>query len=141
MATARKTAKRPRGTLMPQTRAYLAALPPSSRSVVRTLRTLILEAAPDATEHFSYGMPGFQLAGKPFLWYAAWKKHASLYPMSTEVVRAMSPDIEAFETSKGTIRFPLNAPLPQAFVSRLVRARVAELSGKSEERRGRTKVK
>ncbi len=75
-------------------KAYVAALPPDSRKALKELREAILSAAPDATQHFSYGIPGFRLDGKPLLWYAAWKNHMSLYPMTETIRRAHAAQLE-----------------------------------------------
>jgi uncharacterized protein YdhG (YjbR/CyaY superfamily) len=106
---------------------YLATLTGEQRAAVEALRDAIRAAAPGVEEGFSYAMPLFRLGGKPLVWYAAWKKHYSLYPLSGGMLRAHAADIEGYETSKGTIRFPASRPLPLDLVRKLVAARIAEL--------------
>jgi len=112
-----------------QVRAYLAAQPAAIRKELLKLQTAIRSAAPGAVEWFSYGVPGFRLDGKPLAWYGGWKAHTSLYPITAGMRKANAAELDDYETSKGTVRFPLGKPLPVAFVKRLVKARVAEIRG------------
>jgi uncharacterized protein YdhG (YjbR/CyaY superfamily) len=106
--------------------AHLASLPEDLRLALDALRRMIRSASPEAVEAFSYGAPAFKYRGRPLVSYNAAKHHCSLYVMSPAVIDAHRDELGAFDTSKGTIRFTPNAPMPEALVTKLVKARMVE---------------
>jgi uncharacterized protein YdhG (YjbR/CyaY superfamily) len=106
---------------------YLAALEEPNRSTLETLRNSILEVVPAAEECISYGMPAFKVQGKAVAGFAAFKNHLSYVPHSGSVLAALSDDTAAYETSKGSLKFNTDKPLPQSLVKKLITARMREL--------------
>src|SRR5674476_196377 len=105
---------------------YLAALPQESRAALEKLWKTIQAAAPEATETISYQMPAFKDHGRLLVSYAAFKDHCSLFPMSGKVIEDHREELETYYTRKGTIRFHPDKPLPDARVTKLVKARIEE---------------
>jgi len=122
-------------TAKPKTKAktineYLAAVSPDKRAALEKLRRAIRAAAPKAEECISYGVPAFRLNGKFLVAFGAAAKHCSFYP-GVFPIDAYKKELKGFGTSKGTIRFPADRPLPGVLVRKLVKARIAAIAGRS----------
>jgi uncharacterized protein YdhG (YjbR/CyaY superfamily) len=108
---------------------YLTGVPEPVRGTLHKIRAAIRSAVPpEATETISYGIPAFKYKGV-LVWFAAFSNHCSLFPTAA-VVEAFKHQLKGFTTSKGTIQFPTNKPLPAALVKKLVKARVAQIESK-----------
>ncbi len=108
---------------------YLARVPEPARSTLKKMRAAIRSAAPpEATETISYRMPAFKYKGV-LVWFAAFSNHCSLFPTAA-VIEAFRTQLKGYSTSKGTIHFPVDKPLPTALVKKLVKARVAQNESK-----------
>ena len=104
---------------------YLANVPDDKRAALERLRKQIHEAAPDAIETISYGMPAFKLDDRYFVGFSAAKAHCSFYAGKAPTV-ALAKELTAFRTLKGTINFRAEQPIPADLVRRLVETRIAE---------------
>ena len=113
---------------------YLAALPEEARATLEKLRKVVKAAVPKATEVISYQIPMYKHHGM-LVGFAAFKDHCSFFPGANPIA-THKDELKAYETSKGTIRFPIGKPLPAALVKKLVKTRVAE-----NEKRLREKLK
>jgi uncharacterized protein YdhG (YjbR/CyaY superfamily) len=108
---------------------YLDELPPEHRAALVRLRKIIQAAAPEAEEVLSYKMPAFRLKGM-LVYYASFKDHCSFFVGSSTVRERFSDELERFETGKGTLQFTPDRPIPAGLITRLVKARVAENTGR-----------
>jgi uncharacterized protein YdhG (YjbR/CyaY superfamily) len=124
-----------KGSIVPKdVDEYLARVPEPARSTLNKVRAAIRSAVPaEATEAISYGMPTFRYKGA-LVAFGAFSKHCSLFPMSMSVMEEFEDELKDFHRSKGTIRFPVDKPLPAALVKRLVRARIAQKKQKEHKK-------
>jgi uncharacterized protein YdhG (YjbR/CyaY superfamily) len=110
--------------------AYLAGVSEPALTTLNKIRAIIRSVVPpEATEAISYGMPAFKYKG-PLFAYAAFKDHCSLFPMGSSVMEMFREELKAFDTAKGTIRFPVDKPPSAALIKRLVKARIAQNEAK-----------
>lgn len=105
---------------------YLARAKPGQRAALEKLRKTIHAVAPNVEEGISYGLAGFKLNGRPLVYFGAWANHCAFYPASSALAKKFQDQLKTFATSKGTIRFTAEKPLPTALVRKLVKARIAE---------------
>ena len=115
---------------------YLAAVSDDQRNALEKLRKTIKAAAPGAEECISYAIPAFRL-GLMLVGFGATSNHCAFYLMSNSVVAAHQEDLDGYDTSKGTIRFQPENPLPVALVRKLVKARIAENAARREKSKAR----
>jgi len=112
-------------TKIKTTDEYLARLSDDKRVALQKLRKTIRAAAPRAEECISYQLPAYHLNGM-LVAFGATANHCAFYPMNASTVAAYSEELKDYDTSKGTIRFQADRPLPAALVRKLVKARIAE---------------
>lgn len=104
---------------------YLASLSAEKRAALERLRKTIKAAAPGAEECISYQLPAFRLDGRMLVWFGAASNHCAFYPGALPI-ETLKDELAAYDTSKGTIRFQADRPLPAALVRKLVKTRIAE---------------
>jgi len=103
---------------------YLKAFSPSVRKKLNALRKTIREAAPQADEVISYQMPAYKYRGM-LVYFAAYKNHIGFYP-AAKGIEAFQKELSAYERSKGTVRFPIDKPLPYGLISQIVKFRMKQ---------------
>lgn len=115
---------------------YFARVPEPAHSALKKMRAAIRSALPaQATETISYQIPAFKHEGM-VVWYAAFSDHCSLFPTAA-VIEAFKSELERFTTSKGTIQFPIDKPLPLALIKKIVKARLAQTKEKKNKSKKR----
>ena len=104
---------------------YITLQPKNVKPLLQQLRKTIKEVAPDAEELISYNMPGYKLKGM-LVYFAAWKEHIGFYGASSTLVEKFKKELSGYELSKGTIKFPLDLPLPLTLITKIVKYRAKE---------------
>jgi uncharacterized protein YdhG (YjbR/CyaY superfamily) len=103
-----------------------------ARRYLKQIRAIADAAAPRATESISYGIPTLKIDGRPFMYFAGFRNHVSLYPMTGGIRRKFAAQLKNYKTSAGTVQFPLDTPLPVTLVRRLIKARLIEMRKKAD---------
>ncbi|HAF62298.1 MAG TPA: hypothetical protein DCK95_08230 [Anaerolineaceae bacterium] len=109
--------------------AYITQFPPNVQDILKHIRAVIKEAAPNAVEKISYRMPGFSLNGN-LVWFAAYPHHIGFYP-EPSAIEAFKDEISHYKWSKGAVQFPLDQPIPYDLIRRMVLFRVAQNQAKA----------
>ena len=117
----------PAMTTDPRIDAYLATLPEPQQHLLSAVRAELHRLVPDAEESIGYGMPVVKQRGKGVLWFAGWKKHCSIYPLTDAFLADHEVELAAFDRTKGSLHFTPDAPLPADLLEELVKARLGEL--------------
>lgn len=103
---------------------YIKDFPTGAQKMLQQIRTAVKKAAPAAEETISYDIPGFKLNQRGLISFAGWKEHVSIYPVPRN--EALQKEISVYQTGKGTLRFPLDKPLPMKLISRIVKSLVIQ---------------
>ena len=112
---------------------YIAGFPPLVQEKLEAIRATIRKAAPEAEETISYQMPAVVLKGT-LVYFAAFKKHIGFYPKTT-AIKKFRKELSAYEGAKGSVRFPLDRPIPTALIRRIVKFRAAENRAKAKAKK------
>lgn len=111
---------------------YIETFPIDVQKILQSVRKTIKNSAPKAEEAISYGIPTFKLNGN-LVHFAAYQNHIGFYPASSGV-RTFAKELTAYKTSKGTIQFPIDQPMPLALIRKIVKFRVKENAEKSKKK-------
>jgi uncharacterized protein YdhG (YjbR/CyaY superfamily) len=114
---------------------YLASVNSDHREALQKIRETVHAVAPNAEECISYGIPAFRLKGRSLVFFGAWANHCAFYPGSSATLKKFRNELRDFQTSKGTLRFSPDKPVPVALVKKLLKARIAENNARANKNR------
>ena len=95
---------------------YIATQPKAAQVTLKRMRATIQKAVPQAEEAISYQIPAFKLHGRIMMYFAAWREHYAIYPSSDRLVAAFKNELAPYDLDKGTIRFPIDKPIPMTLI-------------------------
>ncbi len=119
---------------------YIASQPEAVQGVLERVRSTIRKAVPQAEEVISYKIPAYKLQGGPVLYFAGWKQHFSLYPVTANVVAAFKDEIAPYLVKKATLRFPLAQPVPLKLIGRIAKFRAKEVAEREKAKVAPSKI-
>ena len=113
---------------------YIDTFPEDVQPILKQVRRTIKAAAPQAGEKISYGIPTFTLNGKYLIYFAAWKHHISIYPIPVGD-DAFNEEVAPYIAGKGTLKFPIDKPVPLKLITKIVKLKVAENSSRADKKK------
>ncbi len=114
---------------------YLASVKADHRDALQKVREAIHAVAPNAEECINYGIPAFRLNGRSLVFFGAWANHCAFYPGSSATLKKIRNELRNFQTSKGTLRFSPDKPVPVALVKKVLKARITENNARANKNR------
>jgi uncharacterized protein YdhG (YjbR/CyaY superfamily) len=118
---------------------YIAAQPPAARAILRRVRSTLRTALPKAEEVISYQIPAYRQPGGIVIFFAGWTQHYSLYPITQPLRTTFGDELAPYAASKGTLRFPLDQPVPVTLIKRIAKFRAKEVAEQEKTKASRRK--
>jgi uncharacterized protein YdhG (YjbR/CyaY superfamily) len=128
-------------TIVKSVDEYIAAQPEDVQVMLQRVRGAVRAMLPAADEVISYGVPTYKLDGRYVIYFAGWKQHYSIYPVTQRVVAALKEDLVPYEVSKGTIRFPLSQKVPVRLIQRITKLLAVEAAERAKAKRAGSKMR
>ena len=113
---------------------YIAAFPKDVQKILKQVRKTIKTAAPKTEEKISYGIPTFTMNGKYLIYFAGWKNHISVYPVPVGD-DAFNKEVSQYVAGKGTLKFPIDKPLPLKLITKIVKLKIAESAKRTDNKK------
>jgi uncharacterized protein YdhG (YjbR/CyaY superfamily) len=110
---------------------YIKNFPPKVQTILKKIRKLVKKTCPEATELFSYGMPGYKLNGKPLVYFAGYKNHIGLYATPQGHIQ-FKEELSGYKQGKGSVQFPLDNELPYDLIKRIVEFKTEDIQSKKK---------